>query len=335
MAASLAMGLSARRLYADHHFVSAFPLVVEFDLSSLRGRYTSSTDFYIRNHFAAPQAPVDPSITIDGEVEYPMRLDTAALARLPEKRIGAVLECAGDPARAVSLVSDGLWSGRSWRDILSLARPKPAAQYAYLSGLDGFRRSVPVDWLMRSGLLATRLNGSPLGRNHGAPWRALFPGQYGVNSVKWLRKVTLADTPLPPVGETYLELWKSSTGGTERRPLPPVQVKSVITSPVSGAVLNAGPVKVSGLAWSGSGRVVKVGVSADGGMRWNMATLDAVPSRYDWVRWSATLNLRPGVAEIVSKASDSAGNSQPARRDPRRLDFYAYNVWDRIRCVVV
>ncbi|MDE3178524.1 MAG: hypothetical protein KGM47_02605, partial [Acidobacteriota bacterium] len=70
--------------------------------------------------------------------------------------------------------------------------------------------------------------------------------------------------------------------------------------------------------------------------QWRSAALDAGSSRYDWTRWSAAFEInRRGVIEIVSRAADSAGNVQPRRRDPRRLDYYAYNVCDRIRCVVV
>lgn len=335
IASAASVGLSARGLFADHHFASAFPLVVEFDLASLQGQYTPSADFYIRNHFAAPNALAAPELIVKGEVERPLRLRAAELSRLPEQQIGAVLECAGDPLKSVSLVSDGVWRGHLLRDILSLAKPKPSARYAHLTGLDGFARSVPVEWLLDGGLLATSLNAAPLGRNHGAPWRALFPGWYGFNSVKWVKNIRLASAPLPPQGSTYIEVWRGASGAIERKPLPPVQVKSVITTPADGAVLNAGQVQTRGLAWSGAGPITGVQVSANGGNHWMPSALNAAPSRYDWVRWTATFTLQPGVVEIVCKATDSAANTQPPRRDPGRVDYYAYNVWDRIRCVVV
>ncbi|MGH9396228.1 MAG: molybdopterin-dependent oxidoreductase [Terriglobia bacterium] len=336
IASAAALSSPVRRLWADHHFASSFPLVVEFDLASLQGRYTRNVDFYIRNHFEAPEAAAQPFIAIEGEVERPLRLGMDDLRHLPEKRIGAVLECAGDPVKAVSLVSDGLWRGWPLHDVISPAKPRATGRYAHLAGRDGFARSVPTSWLMNDGLLATSLNGSPLGRNHGAPWRALIPGWYGVNSVKWLEKITLAQTPLPPEGNTYLELWREVSGSVQRKPLPPVQVKSVITSPANGAVLRRGKLRAGGLAWSGSGKIASVHVSGDGGGHWHPATIDAGSSRYDWVRWNAALELnQPGVVELASKAVDSAGNSQPPRRDPCRVDYYAYNVWDRIRCIVV
>ncbi|MGH9326978.1 MAG: molybdopterin-dependent oxidoreductase [Terriglobia bacterium] len=330
-----AMGFSATRLRATTHFVSFDPLIVEFDLASLEGRYTRVEDFYIRNHYQAPTAPEAPSIEIGGEVEKPVRLGLDVLQRLPEQRIGAVLECAGDPATAVSLVSDGLWEGWPLADVISLSKPGRQGLYAHLLGGDGFSRSVTLSEL-EGGFLATRLNGRPLIRNHGAPWRALFPGLYGMNSIKWLQKITLVAVPLPPAGNTYQEIWRGSSGSIERKPLPPIQVKSVITKPKNGAVLHRGKLEIGGLAWSGSGKIVEVQVSADGGNHWRMATLDSSSSRYDWSLWRAAFDLnQSGVVELVSKATDSAGHTQPASRDPRRLDLYAYNVWERIRCVVV
>ncbi len=331
-----ALGLSTRNLWADNHFVSADPLIVEFDLASLQGRYTRVEDFYIRNHYEAPEARGTLSIEVGGEVEMPVRLGLNELGHLPERQVGAVLECAGDPVRAVSLVSDGLWQGWSLSDVISLAKPKRKDLYAHFLGRDGFARSVSMSQLMDGGLLATRLNGRPLLVNHGAPCRAVFPGLYGMNSVKWLEKITLASMPLPPVGNTYRELWKGSSGSIESRPLPTIQVKSVITSPANGAVLHRGKLQISGLAWSGAGKIVDVRVSADGGNHWRPAALDSGSSRYDWSLWRAAFELsQPGVVELVSKATDAAGNMQPAARDPRRVDLYAYNVWDRIRCIVV
>lgn len=329
-------GLSTHRLWADNHFVSADPLIVEFDLASLQGRYTRVEDFYIRNHYEAPEARGTFSIEVGGEGEKPVRLGLDELKRLPERQIGAVLECAGDPVRAVSLVSDGLWQGWSLSDVISLAKPKSEGRYVHLLGRDGFARSVTMSQLMDGGLLATHLNGRPLIPNHGAPWRALFPGLYGMNSIKWLEKITLAAAPLPSVGNTYQELWRGSSGSIESRPLPRIQVKSVITRPASGAVLHRGKLQISGLAWSGSGKIVDVKVSADGGNHWQQAMLASSTSRYDWSLWSASCELsQPGVVELVSKATDAAGNAQPAGRDPQRVDLYANNVWDRIRCIVV
>ncbi len=335
----LAAGLllaSAGRLRAEHQIISEDPLIVVSDLQSLQGRYTRVEEFYVRNHFDAPAIVNPPSLRIEGEVAKPQFVSPGALVGFPTQKTGAVLECAGDPTRAISLVSDGVWEGWALGDILELARPLPAGKYLHLSGRDGFSRSVPVHRALNGGLLVTSLNGRPLTRNHGAPWRALFPGWYGMDSVKWLEKIVVASSPLPIVGFTYVEITKNAFGGASMGPLPPIQVKSVITAPAGGAVLHRGQVRISGLAWSGTGRIASVDIRASGEGNWRPAVLDRSASHYDWVLWSVSFDLeRPGVVDFVSKATDSAGNVQPEKRDPQRVDSYAYNVCETIRCIVV
>jgi DMSO/TMAO reductase YedYZ molybdopterin-dependent catalytic subunit len=327
---------SARRLAADHHVVSADPLIVVFDLDTLQGRYTRVEDFYVRNHYEIPATAGPATLRVEAEAKTPKEFSLDQLKALPEAEVGAVLECAGDPVRAISLVSDGVWRGWRLGDVISLARPRPGWTYLHLFGRDGFSRSVPMDRAISDGWLVTKLNGRPLLPDHGAPWRALFLGWYGMDSVKWLEKLVFAATPLPPVGNTYLEIKRDASGSVAAQPLPPVQVKSVITSPEDSAVLRRGKVLARGVAWSGSGQIQSVQVSADGGITWQRAALNPSASRYDWALWSASLDLnRSGVVELASKATDSAGNTQPEKWYSDRVDLYAYNVCGHVRCVVI
>ncbi len=333
---AMALGASVRPLRADHHVISLNPLIVDFDLSTQQGRYTTVDEFYVRNHFALPQFPQPPTLTIEGEVAKPLRLGMDDLGRLERKQAGAVLECAGDPAKVASLVSDGLWEGWRLADVLSLAGPKKEGAFVHLFGRDGYSRSVTLERAMSDGMLITKMNGRPLVRNHGAPWRALFPGWYGADSVKWLERILLAPAPLPPDGDTYLEVWQGPAGSLERKPLPRVLVNSVITSPSEGAVLRAGKILVKGLAWSGSGKIRDVQASTDDGRHWRMATVEKAESNYDWVQWQADIDIiQRGHLELVSNATDAAGNTQPPSRDPRRVDYYGNNTWGRVRCVVI
>lgn len=331
-----ALWASALHLRAEHRLMSDDPLVVAFDLSSLKGRYTETQDFFVRNHFRVPGNSPSSALRIEGEVENPQRLAARDLDRFSEREIGAVLECAGDPVSTLALVSDGRWTGCRLRDVLAAARPKREGAFAHLFGRDGFTRSVPLAHLLADGFLARGLNGRPLPPNHGAPWRALFPGWYGMDSVKWLERIVVARNPLPPVENTYLELRRSATGAVEPSALPPIQVKSLMTSPVDGAVLHKGSLDVRGVAWSGSGKIVRVEVSADAGASWRMARLDIPSGAYDWTLWRATVDAREtGHVDLVCRAVDERGNVQPERRDPARADQYAYNVCHRIRCVVI
>lgn len=331
-----ALWVRAQNLWADHHLISGDPLIVTFDLGSLKARYTETEDFYVRNHRSIPENAPSVSLRIEGEVEKPQQLTPEDLGHLSQRETGAVLECAGDPVTAVGLVSDGLWAGWRLADVLALARPKPAGVYVHLLGRDGFSRSVPLKRALDDGMLVTRLNGRPLPRNHGAPWRAMFPGWYGMDSVKWLERIVVAQTPLAPEGNTYLELRKDIAGAAEARSLPRIQVKSVITNLADRAVLHRGRVEVRGLAWSGSARVSSVQLSADGGASWKDATLENTGSSYDWTLWRASVELQQvGPVELACRAVDDRGNTQPVQRDPQRVDLYAYNVYHRVRCVVI
>ncbi len=326
--------ISSTRLGAEHHVVSADPLVVDFDLNSLQDRCTPVEDFYVRNHHDVPSGTGTPRLRLDGEVEKPLELTRDDIAHLPQRELGAVLECAGNGMGVAGLVSNGLWSGCSLWDVLFLARPTPAGTYLHLLGRDGYQRSVPLERARSSAMLVTHLNGRALMRNHGAPWRALFPGWYGMDSVKWLERIVISKTPLPPIGDAYLELTRGATGEAERHALPRLQVKSVIVDPLDGAVLRQGKTDIRGLAWSGEGGISSVEVSVDRGKSWHRAHFDQTTG-FEWTIWNATLDLgQRGVVEFVCRATDDRGFVQPAQRDPKRLDGYANNWYHRVKCVV-
>lgn len=318
----------------EHHVVTADPLMVDTDLSSLSGRYTLLEDFYVRNHTEIPPPPETRSLLIEGEVEKPQRLTWENLATVRKVQSGAVLECAGNPVMPTGIVSNGLWEGWPLGSVLSLARPSLHGAHLHLYGRDGYARSVPIDPAHSDGMLVTHLNGQPLRPSHGAPWRALFPGWYGMDSVKWLERIVVATDPLPPSGYTYQQLTNSDVCGLTKKPLPRVQTKSVITHPGNRSLVRRGNIQAQGLAWTGEGRIAKVEVSVNGGADWHRAILDA-GGRYEFVLWQASLELsRPGVVELVCRATDDQGQTQPEQRDPGRLDGYVNNWYHRVQVVV-
>jgi sulfite oxidase len=327
--------LVPQALLAEHRVISMDPLEMEFNLWSLAGQYTSVEDFYVRNHFAPPARVEAPTLKIEGEVETPRELSAGDLAMLPERKLGAVLECAGNRVGATGLVSNGAWTGWTLKDVLMLARPTKAAAHVHLIGRDGYKRSVPLERAMADGFLATHLNSRPLTLQHGVPWRVLLPGWYGMDSVKWLERIVVATAPLPPEGGTYLRSRQTASGDVDRQPLPRIQVKSVIIDPREGTVLRRGKAEIRGLAWTGGGKIETVDVSADEGSTWQSAVLGS-GADLEWVAWKASLELtQAGPVELVARAKDSQGQVQPAERDPAQLDGYTNNWYHRVRCVVV
>ncbi|HLW79604.1 MAG TPA: hypothetical protein VKU44_08400, partial [Terriglobia bacterium] len=159
---------------------------------------------------------------------------------------------------------------------------------------------------------------------------------YGMDSVKWLGRITAASAPLEPSSNDYLAAQKAPDGTVAHIPLPGIQLKSAFVYPAVGAVLRAGRLDARGLAWSNGEKVMAVEVSADGGKTWRVARLDPGGSKYQWTSWQATLDLgERGLVELACKAIDAQGREQPSERPPGRVDGYADNQIERIRVMVI
>jgi DMSO/TMAO reductase YedYZ molybdopterin-dependent catalytic subunit len=322
----------SKALRADHHVISAEPFEVEFDLTSLASRYTPVPDFYIRDHFSVP-VPKPPSMEISGAVERPVLLRAADLEALRPTALGAVLECAGNPVSVNALASNGLWGGWRLAEVLATARPVPASTHVVLYGCDGYSRTVPIGRLSENALLVRSLNGVALGRAHGGPWRVLFPRRYGMDSVKWVQRIVLAREAPADNSYSYHRI-RREAAGIRKEPLPQMQVKSIITSPRAGTSLPKGQIEVCGLAWSGNGAIESVEVSANGGDHWEPASFEKRPA-YEWVSWRRKIDARRGALELVARARDASGQTQPQNSDPMRIDRYANNWFHRVRIVIV
>ncbi|HUY12837.1 MAG TPA: molybdopterin-dependent oxidoreductase [Terriglobia bacterium] len=330
----LATALCPSSLFAARHLISNDPLIIETDFAGHVEPVTSFDDFTIYNHFSLPVLPPPAELPIDGDVAHPYSIGIERLITLTPAKVTAVLESAGNGGGPRGLMSNGVWEGWRLADVLRIAQPEKEAAWVNFYGADGYVRGVPLDRVMGCGLLIDRLNGRLLDKTHGLPYRAALPGWYGMDWVKWLSWIQVVKEPLASTDNDYLELWRGPGGHTIRRQLPPVQVKSVIVSPLKGAMLNAGKVELSGVAWSGNG-ISKVEVSADGGSTWSEAQMDAAET-CSWRVWRTELVLREqGLVTLACRATDSQGLAQPATRDPARLDYFALNEIQRIRCLVV
>jgi DMSO/TMAO reductase YedYZ molybdopterin-dependent catalytic subunit len=314
---------------------AADPLILESDLALMKGRYTAPADFYVRNHHEIVRSPEQAVLRVEGEIARPVRLTLADLARLKRVEVGAVLECAGNPVSRRGLVGNGIWNGWSMKEVLALTRPSGSAGFLHLFGRDGFARSVPMDRVNGDAILATDLGSARLDPVHGAPWRALFPGWYGMDSVKWLERIVVARAPFADNDNEYVEMTPAASVGVVRRPLPGMLVKSVILSPREAGTVERGRVEIRGLAWCGDGAISKVEVSGDRDTHWQAAELSP-GGAHEWVLWRAAMDWStPGAAEVVCRASDTGGRVQPERRDPERLDDYGQNRIHRVRFLVV
>jgi DMSO/TMAO reductase YedYZ molybdopterin-dependent catalytic subunit len=310
----------------------------EFPIHQWWSWITPTGLFYVRSHFAVPLLEAASwRLVIEGEVERPLALSLDDLQRLPGQRRVVTLECAGNRRTEFEpkppgvpwrdgAVSSAEWEGVALADVLTLARPLGTAREVVLEGADqgtvagapqpiSFARSLPMERAMHPDvLLADRMNGAALQAEHGAPLRAVVPGAYGMDSVKWLVRLRLLDGPFeghfqvddyrlfPPAGSTAPSL-----------PVGPIRVNSLIAWPHDGAELRAGvEVKLVGYAWTGSGSVEHVEVSVDGGTEWRTAALVGREAPHAWRLWEMTWTPRAaGTLVVVARAADSAGGVQP------------------------
>ena len=93
-----------------------------------------------------------------------------------------------------------------------------------------------------------------------------------------------------------------------------MDVKSVITRPSNTNMLHKkGIYEVTGLAWSGRGRISKVEVSADGGKTWGEAALQGPVLPKMLTRFRIPWDWQGGPAVLQSRAIDETGLVQPTR----------------------
>ena len=174
-------------------------------------------------------------------------------------------------------------------------------------------RSVPLAKAFDDALIALYQNGERLRPENGYPVRLFLPGYEGNMSVKWLRRISVIAQPAMTRDETskYTDL---QPDGTARMFTFDMAVKSVITSPSPGLVMRQpGLYQISGIAWSGGGRIARVEVSADGGKSWAEAALDEPVLSKCLTRFRSAWRWDGGPTTLMSRAIDEAGSVQPTR----------------------
>ena len=324
--------------------------ISEFDLSLLDECVTPNDLFFVREHFPAVSVAAETwNLEFTGAVANPFAISYEELLQQPRQTLSATLECAENPAGG-GLVSHAEWVGASLGKLLEKAQPSAGARLVRLHGLDGepgggtsYIRSLPFEKAMHPHtLLAHRMNGARLPREHGFPLRAIVPGWYGMDSVKWLRLVEVLNEAdeSPTLGAGYVRQVRSFLSGTRRDGLVrEMLVKSAFTRPMDGAILRGRRFVARGAAWAGESRVRGVEVSTDGGGTWQTARLSASgcpePGPYAWLLWEYDWKIPgPGKYVLVVRATDDKGRVQPAERPSERVDPYEWNAWQRINVIV-
>lgn len=328
------------------------PQNLSYPLREIRGLVTPADLFFVRDHFSEPVLSLESwELRVEGQVARPYTVSFSDLLEFPTKRVEAVLECSGNGVHG-SAASNGQWEGVPISYLLERAKPNRAAAFVAYEGTDTghlvqgssslpYTQIVPLQKsLDATSLVAFKLNDLFLPRRNGFPARALFPGWYAMDSVKWLQRIVVlsADDRTSPFFESGMNRVYNRVvlraDGLESERLSSIQVKSAIAWPQDKMRLPIGTYEVWGFAWTGSGNVREVAVSLDGGKQWEAAKLEAQAASYGWTRWSYRWKAAQGDYSVMSRATDSLGNQQPLERDKKRKDVYEINWCAPLACSV-
>jgi DMSO/TMAO reductase YedYZ molybdopterin-dependent catalytic subunit len=287
---------------------------------------TPTNLFFVRSHFGPPARVAEPwTLGVDGEVQRPLTLSLDEIRRLPSVTRPVTLECAGNGRGRFTLantsgtqwmsgaVSNAEWTGVPLGEVLERAGLKPEAQHLWAEALDEaplnvpkFLRSIPREVALGDAFLAYEMNGEPIPLLHGGPLRLLVPGWFGMASTKWLTHLHARREPSD--NHFMAKGYRYGDGSPVER----MRVKSAIGLPADGGAVAAGPLKVVGVAWTGTGTIRSVEVSSDGGRSWRPARLTGPEHAGAWRTWEHTVDLpRPGTYGLRSRATDSTGAVQP------------------------
>ena len=298
-------------------------------LHRLNGTITPNGLHFERHHSGIPD--IDPAahrLLIHGLVKRPLVFTMEALARYPMETRTGFIECGGNGAALYQkepvqadlqalhgLVSCAEWTGVRLAVLLDEAGADPSAQWLLAEGADAasMSRSIPMVKAMDDAMIALYQNGERLRPSNGYPLRLLLPGYEGNMNVKWLRRIKVTAQPTMTKDETskYTILLPS---GKALQFVFPIETKSVITNPSPGMALQGpGLYEISGLAWSGYGKIAQVEVSADGGASWAPAALQEPVLASALTRFRLPWRWRGGPAILQSRATDSLGHVQPTR----------------------
>jgi len=298
-------------------------------LHLLDGIITPSGLHFERSHSGVPDInPELHRLVIHGLVRRPLVFTLDALHRYPMQSRIAFIECAGNSqllnapqpqlvgiAALHGLIGCSEWTGVRLSMLLDEAGVDPSARWVVAEGADAasMSRSIPLAKAMDDTLVCLYQNGERVRPSNGYPVRLLVPGFEGNMNVKWLRRLKLTTAPVMTKDETskYTILLKDEKAWQF---VFPMEVKSVITRPAPAMTLKQpGFYEISGLAWSGNGSIRQVDVSADGGVSWAPAALQAPILPRAPVRFRAAWQWNGAPAILQSRATDDTGMMQPTR----------------------
>jgi len=305
-------------------------------LEALRYDLTPTGLHYLVVHFDIPEVDATTwRLAIGGQVRRPLELTIDDIRRRPAVTIPVTMECAGNgrgrlEPRPMSLpwlheaIGTAEWTGTPLWPLIEEAGPTAEAIELAFRGADrGFQnqdehdygRSLTLAQAQRPEvMLAYAMNGEPLQPQHGFPLRLLFPGWYGMTSVKWLRSIEAVSEPFDGYQQAVAYHYKRDADDPGE-PVTRIQVRALMIPPgipdwfTRRRMVEAGRVALAGRAWSGEGAIQRVEVGVDGA--WANAILGPAAGPFAWRPWTFEWDATVGDHALSCRAIDAKGNTQP------------------------
>lgn len=300
----------ARQVMAASPIRADRPAIVPSDatfveVAGLSPQVTSRDDHYqIDINIADPV--VDASawqLKISGAVSAPRSFTLDDLRAMSTTERLQLMSCISNEVGG-DLVSCSRWTGVPLADLLRAVQPHGDAKMVIASAIDGYTETIPIDIALSPlVLVAFGMDGLTLPDAHGSPARLLFPGRYGMRSVKWLKELSVSLTE----EEGY---WEQR--GWDKQAIMRTSSRIDVVDKADGA----GQFVAAGIAWAGDRGISAVEVSTDGGGSWSRATLEGELGPLAWRRWQISLTMPPGTHSLIVRAIDGAGTLQDATERP-------------------
>ena len=307
------------------------------------GPITPNNAFFVRYHLADVPYDIDPdkfTLEIKDKVDRPLKLSLKDIRKLKAVDIVAVNQCSGNsrgfsnPRVAGGQLGNGAmgnarWHGVPLKTVLDMAGVQGTARQVTFNGMDGpvldktpdFVKALDIDHA-RDGevMLAYGMNGEDLPLLNGFPLRLVVPGYYGTYWVKHLNEITVIDGVFDGfwmksayrIPDTPCSCVEPGTAPAATIPINRFNVRSFITNVNDGAKLTAGTTPLKGIAFDGGKGIKDVSVSIDGGKSWTQAKLGKDLGNYSFREWSLPVKLAAGSYELKVRATNNAGDTQPA-----------------------
>lgn len=304
---------------------------------------TPNEQFYVRWHWSNIPSDINPAafrLRIHGQVNRPLDLSLKALRALGGVDLVAVNQCSGNSRGFFQprvpgaqwgngAMGNARWTGVPLRRVLDAAGVKAGAVEVRFNGLDGpatpdgpdFRKSLAVDHALDGEvMIAYAMNGEALPYLNGFPLRLVVPGWFSTYWVKMLSDIEVLAKPDDNYWMQKAYLIPNTPGasirpgqtGVEMMPIKGMGPRSFFTNLKSGDTVSADrPREVRGIAFGGTSGVARVELSQDQGRSWQAAQLGEDLGRYSFRRWTTSLALPKGPANLLVRCTSLAGETQP------------------------